>query len=128
VALGAQVVSNSYGGRETGQALAYAAAYQHAGHVIVASSGDAGFTAASYPAVLGGVVAVGGTELEAADNARGFTESVWNGGYSGAGSDCSAYVAKPSWQHDTHSRTAPPPTCRPPRTASRSTTPTRVAG
>jgi hypothetical protein len=102
IALGADVVSNSYGGRETGQALPYAGSYRHDGHVIVASSGDTGFTAASFPAALDSVVAVGGTELTAAGNARGFTESVWNGGRSAAGSGCSAYVAKPAWQHDTH--------------------------
>jgi subtilase family serine protease len=41
------------------------------------------------------VTAVGGTTLTR--SASGFTESAW----SGAGSGCSAYEAKPSWQSDT---------------------------
>ncbi|HEY7280476.1 MAG TPA: peptidase S8, partial [Actinomycetota bacterium] len=38
----------------------------------------------------------GGTSLQRASNSRGWTESAW----SGAGSGCSAYEAKPSWQTD----------------------------
>jgi Subtilase family len=99
--LGAQVISNSYGAREFGGTQAYAAAYDHPGHVIVASSGDAGFTAANFPANLATVVAAGGTELARASNARGWSERVWNTKAVGAsGSGCSAYVAKPSWQRD----------------------------
>jgi subtilase family serine protease len=44
------------------------------------------------------VTAVGGTTLSrASGTARGWSERAW----SGAGSGCSAYVAKPSWQTDT---------------------------
>ena len=43
------------------------------------------------------VTAVGGTHLVTANNARGWTETVWSGG----GSGCSVYYAKPSWQTDT---------------------------
>ncbi len=101
--LGAQVISNSYGTREYGGTQAYAAAYDHPGHVIVVSSGDDGFTAANFPANLAAVTAAGGTELARADNARGWSERVWNTSGAGAsGSGCSAYVAKPSWQHDPH--------------------------
>jgi subtilase family serine protease len=97
--LGAQVISNSYGGREDGSAMTYAKAYDHPGHTIVVSSGDNGFTAASFPADLATVTAVGGTELARSATKRGWLETVWNdGGASGSG--CSAYVAKPSWQHD----------------------------
>jgi subtilase family serine protease len=102
VRLGAQVISNSYGGRESGFTQAEAKFYEHPGHVIVASSGDFGFTAANFPANLANVTAVGGTELARAHNARGWTESVWNNSFGGSGSGCSAYVAKPSWQHDPH--------------------------
>jgi hypothetical protein len=42
------------------------------------------------------VTAVGGTTLQR--NGSGWTESVW----SGTGSGCSAYIAKPSWQNDPH--------------------------
>jgi hypothetical protein len=41
------------------------------------------------------VTAVGGTSLTRG-GARGWNETVW----SGTGSGCSAYVAKPAWQHD----------------------------
>jgi hypothetical protein len=103
VRLGAAAVSNSYGERENGQALTYARAYDHPGHAIVASSGDYGYTAASFPADLATVTAVGGTGLSRARNRRGWTEKVWNEPSAGAGSSgCSAYVAKPRWQHDSH--------------------------
>ncbi|MFI9383520.1 peptidase S8 [Kutzneria sp. NPDC052558] len=98
VALGAQVVSNSYGAGETGSVVQYAGAYDHPGHVIVASSGDAGFGPGSFPAVLSTVASIGGTVLAKADNARGWTETTWQ--YSSSG--CSAYIAKPAWQHDNH--------------------------
>ncbi|WIX99296.1 S8 family serine peptidase [Amycolatopsis mongoliensis] len=99
VRLGASVVSNSYGARESGAPLAFASHYQHPGVTVVASSGDAGFTAASYPAVLPTTVAVGGTTLARdPSSARGWAESAWQYG----GSGCSAYIAKPSWQKDTH--------------------------
>jgi hypothetical protein len=99
VRLGAKVVSNSYGAREGGAPLAFASHYRHAGVTVVASSGDTGFTAASYPAVLASTVAVGGTTLARdPDSPRGWAESAWQYG----GSGCSAYIAKPKWQQDTH--------------------------
>ena len=52
VRLGANVISNSYGGRESGFTQAYAKAYDQPGHVVVASSGDYGYTAAMFPANL----------------------------------------------------------------------------
>jgi hypothetical protein len=101
VRLGAVAISNSYGGRETGQYLADARAYDHPGHAIVASSGDYGYSAASFPANLATVTAAGGTELFKAANKRGWRETAWNSAGEGAGSSgCSAYVAKPKWQHD----------------------------
>lgn len=45
---------------------------------------------------MSNVIAVGGTSLLLATNARGYSEIAW----SGASSGCSAYIAKPSWQHD----------------------------
>jgi subtilase family serine protease len=93
----ANVVSNSYGGSEflgeTGSS--YAAPYNHPNVAVVASSGDNGYGVET-PAAYNTVVAVGGTSLTTASNTRGWTESAWNG----AGSGCSAYVAKSSWQHD----------------------------
>ena len=96
--LGATAISNSYGGRENGFTNAYRKSYDHPRHAIVVSAGDSGFTAASFPADLATVTAVGGTELHKAHNKRGWTEDTWFAG----GSGCSAYVAKPAWQHDKH--------------------------
>jgi subtilase family serine protease len=78
---------------------AYAAHYVHPGTSIVASSGDYGFGPASFPAVLGNVISVGGTTLtKAPTTTRGWTEQAW----AGASSACSAYIAKPAWQKDKH--------------------------
>ena len=99
VALGANVVSNSYGGAEwSGEALADVAYYNHPGVAIVASTGDNGFEV-NYPAASPAVVAVGGTSLFQATNTgtRNATETVWDG----AGSGCSAFETKPVWQTDT---------------------------
>ena len=91
--LGANEISNSYGGGETG---ATNSAYNHAGVIITASAGDSG-TGAQQPCSYSTVVCVGGTNLQHASNSRGWSETAW----SGSGSGCSAYVAKPSWQTDT---------------------------
>src|SRR5579859_1878157 len=101
--LGAQVISNSYGGRENGFALAFSGAYSHRGHTIVVSSGDFGYTAANFPADLTTVTAAGGTALTRAHNSRGWSEKTWLDPFNGAASSgCSAYVSKPAWQHDPH--------------------------
>jgi subtilase family serine protease len=96
VDLGATEVSNSYGASEFNGMDAYQAAYTHPGVAIVASTGDYGYGIPSMPSVFQGVVAVGGTSLTKANNARGWTESAWLGATSG----CSAWVDKPAWQHD----------------------------
>jgi hypothetical protein len=102
-ALGAQVISNSYGTRENGFALAFSRAYHHPGHTIVVASGDLGYAAANFPADLPTVTAAGGTMLARAPNNRGWQERVWFDPLNGAGgSGCSAYIAKPAWQHDRH--------------------------
>ncbi len=86
--LGATAISNSYGGADASDAT-YGSYYNHPGHAITASSGDAGY-GAEYPASSTYVVAVGGTSLtRAAGTTRGWSESAW----SGAGSGCSAYNA-----------------------------------
>jgi hypothetical protein len=101
--LGAQVISNSYGQRENGYALAYAKAYHRPGHTTVVSAGDLGFTAANFPADLATVTAVGGTQLHRSHDKRGWSERTWDTSFFGAGgSGCSAYVRKPAWQHDQH--------------------------
>jgi subtilase family serine protease len=99
VRLGAMVVSNSYGGNENPGMASVASHWTHPGVSMVVSSGDSGFTTASFPAVLPTSIAVGGTTLtKASATARGWKEQAW----SGAGSGCSAYIAKPAWQKDTH--------------------------
>jgi subtilase family serine protease len=96
VRLGAVAVSNSYGGAEDSSVLTEDAHMNHPGVAITASTGDDGY-GVSWPASSQYVTAVGGTTLNTASNSRGWTETVW----SGAGSGCSAYEPKPSWQHDT---------------------------
>ncbi|CCI52144.1 S53 family peptidase [Nostocoides jenkinsii] len=96
--LGATVTSHSYGGTEYGGMWANQDAYEAPGAIAVASSGDWGFTAPQAPSVFRTVLAVGGTTLNRASNARGFDEDVWFG----AGSGCSAYVPKSWVQKDKH--------------------------
>ncbi|MFE9408964.1 peptidase S8 [Streptomyces sp. NPDC006704] len=97
VSLGAKYVSNSYGGGESSSDTSYDTQYfNHPGVAITVSSGDGGY-GVEYPASSRYVTAVGGTSLKPASTSRGWSESVW----SGAGSGCSAYDAKPSWQKDT---------------------------
>ncbi|WP_043665077.1 S53 family peptidase [Streptomyces xylophagus] len=105
VALGANAVSNSYSAAENSTTSTYASAYDHPGVAITASSGDSGYQlAAPFPADLPTVTAVGGTTLTpATSTARGWSETAWalNAKGSAAGSACSAWFDKPSWQHDT---------------------------
>ena len=94
--LGAHVISNSYGGREVKRVVDFAKYYDHAGIAITASSGDAGYGVQA-PAEYPTVTAVGGTFLFADSSShRGWHEAVW----SGAGSGCSRFEPKPSWQID----------------------------
>ncbi|MCB0909434.1 MAG: S53 family peptidase [Nocardioidaceae bacterium] len=95
-AAGATVVNHSYGIQEYTGVEIPAAAYDVPGVTSVVASGDSGFTNATFPASVPGVVAVGGTSLSHADNARGWSERAWLFG----GSGCSAYFAKPAWQSD----------------------------
>jgi len=93
--LGATEISNSYGGSESSSDTSTNVHYNHPGIPITVSSGDSGY-GVEYPAASPYVTAVGGTTLKKATNARGWSESAW----SGAGSGCSAYEAKQSWQTD----------------------------
>ena len=100
--LGAQVISNSYGTGEDGFSLPFRRAYQPRGRTVVASSGDSGFTDAGFPADLPTVTSVGGTRLARAHGRRGWHERVWQQSDAAGGSGCSAWIAKPAWQHDAH--------------------------
>jgi len=96
VRLGADVVSNSYGADEDIKSIRDSAKhYRHPKVPILASSGDAGLTTASSPAVLPTVWSVGGTALTHTKT-QGWTEKAWRYG----GSGCSQIVAKPAFQKD----------------------------
>jgi subtilase family serine protease len=91
---GVKSISNSYGAKEFFFEEAYQDYYRHPGIAITVSSGDSGY-GVQFPAASQYVTAVGGTSLTHS-TAGAWSESVW----SGAGSGCSAYIAKPSWQTD----------------------------
>src|SRR3569833_2582093 len=96
VAQGAKYVSNSYGGGEgSDEGQADDAYGGRPGGAGAASAGDEGY-GVSYPAASPNVTAVGGTSLVKDSSSRGWSESAW----SGAGSGCSAYESKPSFQTD----------------------------
>ena len=92
-AANAGYVSNSWGGSEYSGQTSDDSNFNHPGVVITVSSGDDA-TGSEYPATSQYVTAVGGTSLSTSSNSRGWTESAWND----AGSGCSSYDAKPSWQ------------------------------
>jgi hypothetical protein len=95
-ALGATQISNSYGGGENSAEITFDSDhFNHPGVAITVSSGDSGY-GVEYPAASRYVTAVGGTSLVPAANQRGWSETAW----SLTGSGCSAYISKPSWQHD----------------------------
>ncbi|HVT20127.1 MAG TPA: S8 family serine peptidase [Mycobacteriales bacterium] len=98
VALGADAVSNSWGGPDMKDQY-YGRYFHHDGVAITASAGDDGY-GVSYPASSKWVTAVGGTTLRRSatargftETARGFTETAWPG----SGSGCSTYN-KTTWQ------------------------------
>jgi subtilase family serine protease len=106
--LGATAISNSYGtvGPESNFTL-WDHYYNHPGVAITASSGDQDY-GTIWPASSPYVTSVGGTTLTAADNARGWTETVWGSlgdgipaAAQGTGSGCSLWEPKPAWQTDT---------------------------
>jgi subtilase family serine protease len=93
--LGATEISNSYGGGEYSSEGSDQLHFNHPGIAITVSSGDSGY-GVEFPASSQYVTSVGGTSLLHASNSRGWSETAW----SGAGSGCSAFIAKPSWQKD----------------------------
>ncbi len=120
VAMGANEVSNSYGGPE-GKLAAVESAYKHPGVVIAASTGDSGWDSwtrfnqlivppvpprPNVPASLPTVVAVGGTSLTLNAEGKRLDEKVWNGngphdvvGSEGAtGGGCSLLFSAQTWQ------------------------------
>ena len=113
-ALGASVISNSWGGEEPS---VDSPAFNHPGVVITASSGDNGYLNwfeepesrfVEYPASSPHVVAVGGTRLKLTSPGETWeSETVWNdggesegfkNGAGAGGSGCSALFTAPPWQ------------------------------
>jgi subtilase family serine protease len=92
--LGANAISNSYGGGEYANEVSDQSHYNHPGIAVTVSSGDGGY-GVEFPAASQYVTAVGGTTLNGSKTTS-WTETAW----SGAGSGCSAYISKPSWQTD----------------------------
>jgi len=115
VRLGAVEVSNSWSGPEQdcGSSLSECEGeereyFDHPGVMLFFAAGDHGYDntlkhddSPDFPAALPSVVAVGGTALHRADNARGWSEETWYepGRGSGGGSGCSRFE-KPGWQGD----------------------------
>jgi hypothetical protein len=113
IALGASVISNSWGGPETGEtpALESKSPFNHPGIVITASAGDNGYLGwagenpsergyAEFPASSPHVVAVGGTRLRLGVGGTWNGETVWNGSGAGGGGCSVNFTAQP-WQQNT---------------------------
>jgi hypothetical protein len=96
ITMGANVVSNSWGGGESSGETSVDSYFNHPGVPYVFSSGDNGY-GVQYPAASPNVTAVGGTHLLVNTDYSYNSETAW----SGAGSGCSSYEPKPSFQHDT---------------------------
>jgi subtilase family serine protease len=97
VSMGANVISNSYGGGEFSGETGYDSHFNRSGIAITFSSGDSGY-GVEYPAASKYVTAVGGTSLSLKSTGTYLSETAW----SGAGSGCSKYESKPVFQKDAH--------------------------
>ncbi len=107
------VISNSWGGAETGGEASEEHYFDHPGIAIFIAAGDDGYDdngqGPDYPGTSAYTIAVGATSLSSSGNARGWTEHAWGGtgttysaqqiSNTGAGgSACSLSIAKPSYQ------------------------------
>jgi Subtilase family len=106
--LGANEISNSWGGPEDVKTASADSTFNHPGIVITASSGDNGYKNwgsenseevgyTNFPASSPHVVAVGGTRLELNETGGWQSEAVWNGNGAGGGG-CSEIFFAPIWQ------------------------------
>ncbi len=94
--MGAAVISNSWGSVEFSAETTFGDShFNYPGIAFTFSSGDSGY-GTSYPAASRYVTAVGGTSLYLNSDNTWNSEVAW----SGSGSGCSRYEAKPSWQLD----------------------------
>jgi hypothetical protein len=102
VRLGAKFVTNTWFTPEatfgTSEPAYDSDYFDHPAVAITAPDGNGAGYGTYYPAASPDVLAVGGTTLTQDNSAaRGWAETAW----SGTGSGCSPYEAKPSWQTDT---------------------------
>ena len=95
------VISNSWGGPESGSESSYEHYFDHAGIGIFVAAGDSGYDdggqGPDYPSTSAHVTGVGGTSLAKSSSSRGWSEKAWSDG----GSSCSTSIAKPSYQTST---------------------------
>jgi predicted RNA-binding Zn-ribbon protein involved in translation (DUF1610 family) len=91
----ASVVTDSWGTAEDPSETTMDSHFNKPGIAITVASGDNGY-GVEYPAASPYVTAVGGTTLTLTGGNTRANETVWGG----AGSGCSAYEPKPSWQAD----------------------------
>ncbi len=91
----ATVISDSWDGFEFSEETSWDHYLKHPGIPVLFASGDNGYNI-KYPASSPEVIAVGGTTLKKDKSTRGWSEAAW----SGSGSGCSLYEAKPTWQKD----------------------------
>lgn len=106
-ALGATVISNSWGGPEfSEETWVYDKYFDHPGIPITVAAGDNGY-GATYPAASPYVISVGGTKLKKdSEVSRGWIEEVWRNPeikvgtkMAGTASGCSQYESfQPRWQ------------------------------
>ena len=94
---GAKYISNSYGSSEFSGETAYDSHFNYPGIAFTFSAGDSGY-GVSYPAASQYVTAVGGTTLVVTSTVPNKYTYVAEQAWSGTGSGCSKYEAKPSWQ------------------------------
>ena len=90
--MGAKAISNSWGGNEFSGQTSYDTRFNYPGIAFTVSSGDSGY-GVEYPASSQYATAVGGTTLVVSGN-NYVGETAW----SGAGSGCSTYEPRPSFQ------------------------------
>jgi hypothetical protein len=89
----AKYIGYSFGRSEFSGETTLDAHFNHPGVAIAVSSGDGG-AGTNWPAASRFVTAVGGTTLLRTGTGRGWDETAW----SGAGSGCSAFEARPTWE------------------------------
>ncbi|MEE4541856.1 putative Ig domain-containing protein [Streptomyces sp. V4-01] len=95
VRLGAKLVSNSWSSSEDSTQGQDESHWNVPGVLFAFATGDNGYSGGTqYPASSQYTLAVGGTSLKRDSSTRGWSESAW----SGAGSGCSQYRTRSTWQ------------------------------